>query len=73
MRISFPFLRDTDLHRFLLILGTCSFLTLLYVGGTYQYWSCRGFGEDARVSVIKKVNEAAAKVLDFNTFEGFCS
>ena len=35
MRISFPFLLDKDLRIFLLIVRTCSFFTLLYVGGAY--------------------------------------
>ena len=35
MRTSFPFLLAKDLRRFLLIMRTCSFLTLLYIGGTY--------------------------------------
>ena len=35
MRISFPFLHDKDLREFLLIMRTFSFLTLLYVRGTY--------------------------------------
>ena len=34
MRISFPFLLAKELHRFLLIMGTRSFFTLLYVEGT---------------------------------------
>ena len=33
--ISFPFLLAKELRRFLLITRTCSFLALLYVGGTY--------------------------------------
>ena len=35
MIISFPFLRAKYLHRFPLIMRTCSFLTLLCIGGTY--------------------------------------
>ena len=35
MRISFPFLLAKDLRRFLLIVRTRSFFTVLYVGGTY--------------------------------------
>ena len=38
--------------------------------GLDQCWAYRGFGEAASVSVIKKVNEAAGKVLGVNTFEG---
>ena len=36
MIISFPFLRAKDLGTSLLIMRTCSFLTLLYAGGTYK-------------------------------------
>ena len=35
MGFSFPFLRAKDLRTSLLIMRTCSFFTLLYVGGTY--------------------------------------
>ena len=35
MGFSFPFLRAKDLRKSLLIMITRSFLTLLYVGGTY--------------------------------------
>ena len=35
MIISFPFLLAKDLRRYLLIMRTRSFFTLLYVGGTY--------------------------------------
>ena len=35
MGFSFPFLRAKDLRTSLLIMRTCSFLTLLHVGGTY--------------------------------------
>ena len=35
MRISFTFLRAKDLRTSLLIMRTCSFFTLLYVGGKY--------------------------------------
>ena len=35
MRISFPFILAKDLRRFLLIMRTRSFFTLLCVGGTY--------------------------------------
>ena len=35
MIISFPFLTAKELRRLLLIIITCSFFTLLYVGGTY--------------------------------------
>ena len=35
MVISFPFLRAEDLRRFLLIMRTRGFFTLLYVGGKY--------------------------------------
>ena len=37
----------------------------------YQCWACRGLGEDANVSFIKKINEAAAKELGVNTFRFF--
>ena len=36
MIILFPFLRAKGLRRFLLIMRTCIFLTLLYVGVTYK-------------------------------------
>ena len=36
MVISFPFLRAEDLRRFLLIMRTRGFFTLLYVEGTYE-------------------------------------
>ena len=35
MRISFPFLLAKELRRFLLIIRTRTFFTLLYVGDTY--------------------------------------
>ena len=35
MRISFPFLHAKDLRTSLLIIITCGFFTLMYVGGTY--------------------------------------
>ena len=35
MIISFPFLRAKDFRTYLLIMRTCSFFTLLYVGVTY--------------------------------------
>ena len=36
MRISFPLLIAKDLHRFLLIIRTHCFFTILYVGSTYK-------------------------------------
>ena len=35
MRILLPFILTKNIHRFLLLMRTCSFLTLFYVGGTY--------------------------------------
>ena len=37
IRISFPFLIAKDLGKFLFIMRTCSFFTLMYVGGTYAH------------------------------------
>ena len=36
MRILFPFILAKDLRRFLLIVRTCIFLTLIYTGGTHK-------------------------------------
>ena len=40
MRILFPVLLTKNIHRFLLLMRTRSFFTLLYVGGTYERLVC---------------------------------
>ena len=61
LRISFQFLRAKGLHRFSLIMRTCSFLTLLYVRGTYTRlvytWYNNIFRMIAVLIVFLAVNE----------------
>ena len=61
MRISFPFLLAKDLRRFLLIMRTRSFLTLLYEGGTYARLVYTWYKNIVHVIAVLIVSFAANK------------
>ena len=57
MGFSFPFLRAKDLRTSLLITITCSFFTLLYVGGIYAWGRGGGQRPQPYVLTLRRLSE----------------